>query len=160
MPSLQKSFLRISRQQNEFADTFSRDLLSQYPQLTPFFTGVDMEKHKRDLIAFLGELASSFDQGVQPEKRFHDLGLLHAELQIPPRDYPAFGSTLLATLAQFDPQWSEELKEAWASAIQECVRLMISRYPSGSLPQAGRVFIGQGMLARKKVGRNPGTSDF
>ena len=62
-------------------------------------------------------------------RMFQKLGQHHATRQIRAEHYPAFGQTLMDTLALYDPQWNNELRLAWATALDRCVRFMMESYP-------------------------------
>ena len=131
---LKESFDRIMAQKEEFAATFYQRLLENYPYLQSFFEHVDIQRQQSSLIATLAVLVK--DNGHEEDLKpiFRRLGYLHHKRTIRAEHYPAFGNTLMETMAQFDPEWTPAHREAWAAALDACVRGMMESYePSATL---------------------------
>ena len=125
---LRESFLRIMPRKEEFAVTFYRTLLEKYPYLHRFFVGVDLRRQQTSLLATLLAMLNEAEHGEELRAIFYKLGRRHNALQIRADQYPAFGQTLLETLAVYDPQWTDALHIAWAAALEHCVRFMMEAY--------------------------------
>ncbi|QBD82269.1 hypothetical protein EPA93_42345 [Ktedonosporobacter rubrisoli] len=129
---LKESFERISRQKEAFAATFYQRLQEKCPHLLPFFANVDIKRQQTSLMATLAVLVRGIEQGDDLSPIFRKLGRVHHERHIRAEHYPDFGSTLMETLAQFDPEWTREHREAWAAALDQCVRGMMESYDPGA----------------------------
>lgn len=125
---LQASFARIEPQKEAFAATFYSTLLENYPALRPFFIGLDLRRQQSSLLATLLAILNQAVRGKEARTIFQRLGERHAARQIGAEHYPAFGQTLLETMARYDPQWTPELRAAWAAALERCVRFMMESY--------------------------------
>jgi hemoglobin-like flavoprotein len=125
---LRASFARLEPQKEAFAALFYTTLLENYPALRPFFVGVDLKRQQSSLLATLLAMLNEADRGEELRAIFQKLGQRHSARQIRPEHYPAFGQTLLDTMARYDPQWSAELRTAWATALEQCVRVMMESY--------------------------------
>lgn len=126
---LRESFARLGAQKEAFAATFYNTLLENYPEVRAFFDGVDLKRQQTSLIATLLALLNEAEHGEEVRALFQRLGQRHSARQIGAEYYPAFGQTLLATLALYDPAWTAELHRAWAAALERCVRVMMESYP-------------------------------
>lgn len=125
---LRESFARIGEQKAAFAETFYATLLEKYPDMRSFFAGVDLKRQQTSLIATLLAMLNGAERGEEIREQFQRLGQRHHARQIGAEYYPAFGQTLLETLARYDPAWTPELRSAWAAALEQCVRYMMESY--------------------------------
>ncbi len=125
---LQASFARIETRKEEFVATFYTTLLEKYPDMRAFFAGVDLKRQQTSLVATLLAMLNQAQRGEEVRELFQRLGQRHAARQIGAEYYPAFGQTLLGTLALYDPAWTPELHSAWAAALDRCVRVMMESY--------------------------------
>lgn len=129
---LRASFARIEAHKEEFAATFYATLLEKYPQVRAFFAGVDLKRQQTSLLATLLAMLNEEQRGEELREMFQRLGQRHQARQIGAEYYPAFGQTLLETLARYDPAWTPELRSAWAAALERCVRFMMESYHPGA----------------------------
>ncbi len=47
---------------------------------------------------------------------------------VPPSLYPPFVDSLIATVRQYDPDFTPEVEEAWRRTVDKGVQYMIARY--------------------------------
>lgn len=120
--------MRIAPHKEEFAASFYQTLLEKYPHLRQFFVGVDLKRQQTSLIATLQAMLNESERGEALTMMFRKIGQKHTDRQIRAEHYPAFGQTLLETLALYDPQWTDELRQGWATALEQCVRIMMESY--------------------------------
>jgi hemoglobin-like flavoprotein len=125
---LHESFARIEPHKEAFAETFYTTLLEKYPELRSFFAGIDLKRQQTSLIATLLAMLNESRRGEELRELFRHLGQRHQARQIGAEYYPAFGQTLLETLALYDPAWTPELRRAWASSLDRCVSFMMESY--------------------------------
>ncbi|MBV9230691.1 MAG: hypothetical protein JOZ18_15385 [Chloroflexi bacterium] len=131
---LKDSFKRILRQKEAFAATFYQRLRENYPHLQRFFENVDIQRQEVSLVATLTMLVKGIEQGEDLRPVFRKLGYLHNKRSIRAEHYPDFGNTLMETMAQFDPEWTQAHREAWAAVLDQCVRGMMESYdPSATI---------------------------
>jgi hemoglobin-like flavoprotein len=125
---LRASFARIEDRKEEFAATFYATLLAKHPEVRPFFAGVDLKRQQTSLLATLLAILNQAQRAGELRELFQRLGQRHQARQIGAEHYPAFGQTLLETLALYDPAWTPEIQRAWAAALENCVRFMMESY--------------------------------
>ncbi len=90
-----------------------------------------MKRQRKSLLATLQVMLNETDRGEELRTQFRKPGQRHNALQIRAEHYPAFGQTLFETLALYDPQWTGELRVAWAAALEQCVRFMMEDLNAG-----------------------------
>ena len=125
---MRASFARIAPHKEAFAATFYTTLLEKYPAFRPLFAGVELKRQQTSLLATLLAMLNQAEREEDIRRMFQKLGQRHAARQIRAEHYPAFGQTLLDTLALYDPQWNNELRLAWGAALDRCVRFMMESY--------------------------------
>lgn len=125
---LRASFARIEDRKEAFAATFYTTLLAKHPEVRAFFAGVDLKRQQTSLVATLLAILNQSEHTEELRALFQRLGQRHHARQIGAEYYPAFGQTLLETLALYDPAWTPELHRAWAAALDNCVRFMMESY--------------------------------
>jgi hemoglobin-like flavoprotein len=112
------------RQSEAFLTDFYAALLASDPAIPPLFARTDFDRQKRLLLHALGLLMSF--------ARRHNPSLLEriaerhgpADLDIPPAYYPLWVKAVLVAVRQHDPQFSDEIGEAWEATLAPGVRFM------------------------------------
>jgi nitric oxide dioxygenase len=141
VPALDASFERIVSQREAFAAAFYRELFARYPQArVPFvMRHTDMKAQQRALMQALEQTIAALknNQTEQLAAILSELGQRHRDYGVLPEHYPLVGEVLLDTLADFDPAWSQQLRDDWAAAYMAVVSMMEpAGRPQGSPPEA------------------------
>lgn len=109
-----ESFARVHPRASAFTVAFFSRLHAEVPRFRVVFPSKDAAKRALAKEVFDLVVASlhSGDELRQLLERMGRRGLLDGSSE---REITAIGSCLLATLADFDVQWSDEIAYAWAS---------------------------------------------
>lgn len=117
----------------EFLSAFYRNFFLACPEAKPLFAKTDFKRQTvllRDAIGLL--LIAPFfstdpDAAPTPLSRTAERHS-RRDLDIAPRLYPPFVDSLMATVKEFDPEYSSAIEGAWRTAIAKGVAYMQSRY--------------------------------
>jgi len=114
---IEESFAAVAPRGAALVARFYERLFQDYPEVEPMFA--DTEKHAQQK-KLLGSLVLVVENLRKPEKlgpALEQLGIRHNDYGAEPAHYPAVGSTLLKTLAEYAGDlWGSELEEAWTAA--------------------------------------------
>jgi len=131
--SVQKARDSLSRcnQRPEFLERFYELFIDSSPDIRKKFENTDFEVQKRVLrdSLFLMLSAAGTTVGyahVQLEKlaKRHS----HNDLGIKPEWYALWLDTLLQTVAEFDPDYSDAIDAAWRDSMKEGIELLSAGY--------------------------------
>jgi hemoglobin-like flavoprotein len=131
--SVQKARDSLSRcnERPEFLERFYELFMASSPDIRKKFENTDFEVQKQVLrdSLFLMLSAAGTKEGyahVQLEKlaKRHS----HNDLGIKPEWYVLWLDTLLATVAEFDPDYSDEIAAAWRDSMKEGIELLAAGY--------------------------------
>ena len=111
-----------------FAGRFYWTLLDRYPDLEPFFHGVNMQ-HQAAMLTMALQLVVQHHH--QPRRSHRDylraIGERHTARGIARAHYEAFEDTLLAVLAEFHhDNWHDSLADEWRNAVRKAIEMMLS----------------------------------
>lgn len=107
-------------------DKFYERFVTSDPRIGAYFLSTDFKKQKSLLRDGVGR-ALSFSAGDSASVNFVErLGVTHsrAHLNILPELYPFWLNSLMATLAETDPQWNKQLDTQWREALGKTIALM------------------------------------
>ena len=116
-----------------FMAGFYEQFFAACPDAKPLFAKTDLARQTRLLRDAIGLLLIAPFMSTGPDaaptvlSRIADRHSRH-NLNIEPRFYPPFVESLLATVRQFDPEYSPVVETAWRSTIATGVAYMQSRY--------------------------------
>jgi hemoglobin-like flavoprotein len=125
----QQSYSRCLRAPDFFADFYER-LLASDPAIPPMFEQTEFPKQHNLLRHGLGLLLS---YAKNPEDALLDrLAARHSEcgIGVSRHMYDCFSVSLLDTVRQHDPRFTDETEEAWIEALRPGIEFMTSRYGS------------------------------
>jgi hemoglobin-like flavoprotein len=116
----------------DFSAVFYRHFFAQAPEIALHFAKTDFVEQKRHLRASLLTLIKYTPDEPVTTNLLQKLGHKHSrnQLNIRPRLYPYFVNALMRSLRECDPEWSEELEDAWRKRIAPGIAYMISFYDS------------------------------
>jgi len=104
---------------------FYARLFLAYPQLRELFP-VSMAAQQDRLVAALGRIVSTVDDGAAVAPIAAQLGRDHRKFAVRPEHYPMVGEALLATLEYFlGEDWTPELASDWAAAYTLVAEAMV-----------------------------------
>ena len=117
-------------QATEFLQTFYKNFLATCPEAVPRFAGTDFDTQTRLLRHAIGLLLIFPNQPNKEPNLMSRLAERHSrrDLDIEPALYGPFVSALLATVKQFDGQFSPTVEAAWRETITPGVEYMKSKH--------------------------------
>ncbi|HLA79975.1 MAG TPA: globin [Vicinamibacteria bacterium] len=124
--SLQRCF-----REPRFLDLFYERFLAASPKVQERFAGTDFERQKRALRGSLWMiLLAAEDEEKGPERYLGSLAEMHSarHLDIGAELYDLWLDSLLATVAECDPEHTPELRAAWERVMMVGVHYMVTRY--------------------------------
>lgn len=129
---VQTSFHKISEIQEDAADLFYNNLFELNGDLRQLFKK-DMAQQKRKLMSSLAYIVTSLDKLEARRPYIEGLGKAHVGYGVCPEDFDTVGQALLRTLeTAFDSDWTPDLADAWATAYNALVTMMIAAAYPGS----------------------------
>lgn len=111
-----------------FFDTFYEKLLASSPEIPPMFAATNFERQHKLLQHGLGVLVI-YAKRRNPALLERIAGRHgRADVGVEPSLYPLFVESLLTAVERHDPEWSEEVGEAWREVVAPGIEFMQSRY--------------------------------
>jgi len=112
------------RPSEAFMTDFYEAFLASDPTIPPLFAQTDFSRQKRLLQHALG-LLMSFARRPNPNL-LERIAERHgpADLNIPLEHYPLWVKAVLVAVQKHDPQFSDEISEAWKAALAPGIRYM------------------------------------
>jgi hemoglobin-like flavoprotein len=107
-----------------FLDVFYARFMDSSPTVAAVFAGKDMEQLKRKLRSSLHVMTLAVDGAPGADMYLDYLGKVHTRLDIAPRMYDAWLDALVATAAECDPQFTQELDAVWRAVVGAGVRMI------------------------------------
>jgi hemoglobin-like flavoprotein len=126
----EESYRRCAKE--AFFQAFYKRFVNSDPAIPPKFANTDFDRQNKLLQHGIG-LLFVYARRRNPVilDRISDR---HgpADLNIEPRFYPLFADALVATVAEFDPQYTPEIGQAWREAMEPGIRFMTARFGRAS----------------------------
>ena len=140
---LEQSFEQVKPQANQFASSFYKNLLTDYPELQPLFSETDMEAQEQKLIMSLVLVVQNLHSPDYLKSVLQNLGERHVSYGTKQEHYEMVGAALLKTFESYlGTDWTPNVKQAWTDAYGAIVDMMlIGAKPAeealklGSIPQ-------------------------
>lgn len=123
------SSLSRCNQSDRFLDRFYEIFLASSPQVSEKFAHTDFARQKRALAASLQSMIlAARQEALGPEHQLRDLAVRHGagQLQIGAELYDLWLDSLLATVAECDPENSPEVQESWERVMMVGIRYLLS----------------------------------
>ncbi len=114
-----------------FLDRFYETFLASSPKVREKFAHTDFTRQKRALRASLyAMLLAASDEDKGPERYLRDLAELHSSrrLSIGAEFYDLWLDSLLATVKEFDPEYSPEVEKTWERVMMVGIDYLLSHY--------------------------------
>lgn len=123
---IEASFLRIARNRDDFASAFYQTLVSENPELRPFFANSDMDSQKRKLLLALATIVEVMYEGEKLRRNLRQIAEIHKHMQLERSHYERFRDSFIHTIAAFiNEAWSSETEKAWRTAFDEMIDIML-----------------------------------
>ena len=120
---LEKSFTAIAPQGDELNNRFYHNLFTDFPEVLPLFTDVNMAEQKKKLLASLKMAVENLRRTEILVPALENLGLQHVDYGAREEHYAPVGQTLLKSLSEVaGDAWTEELNEAYG----EIAKIMLA----------------------------------
>ena len=124
IPAMRANFAKAAATGDEAPLYFYSHLFLSHPETRQMFP-VSMAHQRDRFFAALGEVVTRVDDLDALVPILRQLGRDHLKFGVLPAHYPAAGTSLLATLEHFDPEWTPELAKSWAEAYDVVATVMI-----------------------------------
>ena len=168
---VQESFRMVAPQLAEASRLFYDELFRLAPERHALFPA-DMNSQKQKFTQMLGTLVQNLDRIGTISEDLVALGHRHLAYDVEGEDYEAFGEALLRTLGKLlGPEFTPELRSAWAAAYDMIARVMQAAAESRSsedfyscvirdvmVAQYGLAFGGEIKSGKASISRNVDSS--
>jgi NAD(P)H-flavin reductase/hemoglobin-like flavoprotein len=124
IPGMRASFAKAAAVGDEAPLWFYSHLFLSHPETRAMFP-VSMAHQRDRLFRALGDVVAHIDNLEAVIPILQQLGRDHRKFGALPAHYPAVGSSLLATLEHFDPDWTPELAKDWTEAYTIVAEVMV-----------------------------------
>lgn len=123
---LEQSFEQVKPQANQFASSFYKNLLTDYPELQPLFSETDMEAQEQKLIMYLVLVVQNLHSPDYLKSVLQNLGERHVSYGTKQEHYEMVGAALLKTFESYlGTDWTPNVKQAWTDAYGAIVDMML-----------------------------------
>ena len=123
---LEQSFEQVKPQANQFASSFYKNLLTDYPELQPLFSETDMEAQEQKLIMSLVLVVQNLHSPDYLKSVLQNLGERHVSYGTKQEHYEMVGAALLKTFESYlGTDWTPNVKQAWTDAYGAIVDMML-----------------------------------
>jgi hemoglobin-like flavoprotein len=116
---------------SEFLDRFYETFLASDAKVREKFKNTDFDRQKKALRESLDfMLLAATDEDTGPQRHLKDLAILHSrsKLDVGAEYYDLWLDSLLATAKETDPQYSDEIGDAWEKVMMVGVSYLLSHY--------------------------------
>lgn len=126
---LQSSFEMLAPMGAELVERFYDELFRRHPAVIPLFANTDAHEQRRKLLSALTLTVNSLSRPEALAPLLRELGARHHGYGALPQHYDAVISTLLHVMqGMAGSDWTDELEEAWRTALDLVKETMISGY--------------------------------
>jgi hemoglobin-like flavoprotein len=130
LKTYEASLARCSANPN-FAERFYVVFLASSPKVAEKFAKTDFVRQRKALDSSLHWMLSAVSDGAGgPERHLKELAERHSrhDLNIGAEMYDYWLDSLLATVKEIDPEYGEEVRDAWERVMLIGIEYMLSRY--------------------------------
>jgi len=122
---IRKSYDMVAPRGEELISAFYDRLFADYPGVRDLFPA-DMKAQKGHLLAAVGLVVKNADKLGSLVPQLEQMGARHVAYGAEPAHYPAVRDTMLKTLGAFaGDAWTDEIHEAWETALNTVAEAMI-----------------------------------
>jgi hemoglobin-like flavoprotein len=115
---------------NDVIGLFYDIFLKSHPDIAPLFSKTDFDvqktllKHSVLLAIMFVEGISVGDPGIKRIRESHG----KTGMNIPPELYPYWKTSFIQAISESDPEYSEQIQDAWDSVLQETIDYITEGY--------------------------------
>jgi hemoglobin-like flavoprotein len=127
---LHESLHCILGHKDNLADRFYQVFFERYPEVRPYFDGIDI-RHQAEVLRMALMIMECHHTHAYPAtgNYLKYLGTRHHERGVPLALFSKFRDALLASLKEFHgPDWDEELAGQWCGAYDQATQAMAEGY--------------------------------
>lgn len=133
VPLLRSSFDLVVEKEPELAARFYDTLFARYPQLEALFCNKDRTTQAKMLTEALSAVMDHLEDAPWLAATLEQLGAKHVEYGVSAAMYPWVEECLLVTLQDIaGDDWSQQLADAWAEALEAVSAIMLEGAASTS----------------------------
>jgi hemoglobin-like flavoprotein len=127
---IEQSIHELLAQKDTVIRLFYDRFLAQYPEVSEYFAGIDLDQQAITLTMALVTVENYFSHAYPATRHYlRVLGHRHHLRRIPADLYPKFCDCLLKTLQEFHGNdWGVELSTQWCDALEIASRTMLEGY--------------------------------
>lgn len=124
--------MESTRPDKELVDCFYEKFMASSPEIAQKFTNTDMERQKemlRDSFRHMLTFSTRRESGEELEHiaARHS----HRDLDVAPRFYKTWMDSLVAAVAELDPEFDATVETAWRIVMAPGIEFMKGHYPTG-----------------------------
>lgn len=124
-----ESFEAVAPQADEIVEKFYKTLFEDYPDVKPFFRGLDMDEQRKKLGSALNTVVMGMKRGDDLTPVLHTLGRKHQQTGVVEEQYGAVAETLIKVLKEVaGDMWNRQLTVAWKQALTHIATVMLEGY--------------------------------
>ena len=114
----------------DFFEAFYRNFFTACPEAEARFANTDFERQNKLLRHAFGLLLIFPKQPESEPTLLTRLAERHSrrDLDVHPSLYPLFVNSLVATVKQYDPEFTPEIEDAWRTTVAQGIAYMKSKY--------------------------------
>jgi len=114
----------------DFAGSFYKIFFTKSPEIPKLFAETDFTQQKRHFRAAVLLLIKYAPDDAPTRNALEKIGRTHSrgEYNIRPDLYAFFLESVCEAIKKHDPQWTEDLENAWKERVSGGVELVISMY--------------------------------
>lgn len=126
---LQESLDLLAPIEDKLTDEFYQRLFKNYPEVKPLFADVDWSQQGKKLMTAIKLVVKNVDKPDVLAPVLSNMGKKHQAYGVLPAHYPMVAESLLAVMGELAGDvWTDELKNAWTSAVTIVAESMIAAY--------------------------------
>jgi len=110
----------------QFLRIFYEHLLDTSPAIKALFDESNMESHMEVVKISLMTMVSSADSDESIEEYLKDIAQKHVDMDIKPEFFKFWEISLMATIAECDPDYNEQIRRAWKTIISKGINYLLN----------------------------------
>ena len=124
-----QSLGRCSSDEN-FIPAFYERFLATSDEIRNKFRNTDFDKQNEMLLLSLKLSAEATFGNAEALREIHERAKTHdsCHLNIEPRMYDLWLTSVIAAAREFDPQWDDSIEKAWNTILGHVIKLMVKHY--------------------------------
>ena len=114
----------------DFLSRFYKLFVESSPAVAEKFRDTDFQRQRRAMAASLYVIVLALEQGDTAMLYLNQIARKHSrdDLDVPPEMYDTWRDCLLQSVKEFDPEFSDEVEQAWLEVTKFAIDFMLERY--------------------------------